>query len=66
MALSEVAAVSRPGWDTVKDIVRNDMESRYRHIRLREMHYLAVNEFHFGRKATFNYSILLINSVFFP
>lgn len=53
MTLSEVAAVSHLGWDTVKEIVKSDLGRRYRHIPLRHVRYLAVDEFHVGRKGRF-------------
>lgn len=53
MTLSEVAAVSHLGWDTVKEIVKSDLAWRYRRIPLRQVHYLAVDEFHVGRKGRF-------------
>jgi transposase len=53
MTLSEVAAVTHLGWDTVKEIVKNDLFRRYRKISLRDVRYLAVDEFHVGRKGRF-------------
>ncbi len=53
MTLSEVAAVSHLGWDTVKEIVKSDLRKRYRRILLRQVRYLAVDEFHVGRKGRF-------------
>lgn len=53
MTLSEVAVLSHLGWDTVKDIVKSDLGKRYRRIPLREVRYLAVDEFHVGRKGRF-------------
>ena len=42
MTLSEVAAVSHLGWDTVKEIVKSDLGRRYRRIPLRQVRHLAV------------------------
>ena len=53
MTLREVAAVSHLGWDTVKEIVKSDLGRRYRRIPLRHVRYLAVDEFHVGRKGRF-------------
>ena len=53
MTLSEVAAVSHLGWDTVKEIVKSDLGRRYRRIPLRHVRSLAVEEFHVGRKGCF-------------
>lgn len=53
MTLSEVAAMSHLGWDTAKDIVKSDLGRRYARIPLRHVRYLAVDEFHVGRKGRF-------------
>ncbi|CAN5661848.1 hypothetical protein BH20VER1_BH20VER1_15820 [soil metagenome] len=53
MTLSEVAAASHLGWDTVKEIVKSDLGRRYRHIPLRQVRYLAIDEFHVGKKGRF-------------
>ncbi|CAN5823012.1 hypothetical protein BH18ACI4_BH18ACI4_26770 [soil metagenome] len=51
MTLSEVAAVSHLGWDTVKEIVKSELGRRYRHIPLRQVRYLAVMNSTLGAKA---------------
>jgi transposase len=53
MTLSELAAVSHLGWDTVKEIVKSDLGRRFAHIPLRQVRYLAIDEFHLGRKGRF-------------
>lgn len=53
MTLAEVAAVSGLGWDSVKEIVKSDLGKRYAHIPLKGVRYLAVDEFHVGRKGKF-------------
>jgi len=53
MTLREVAAVSHLGWDSVKEIVKSDLGRRYRRIPLRHVRYLAIDEFHVGRKGRF-------------
>jgi transposase len=53
MTLQEVAAVTHLSWDTVKHIVQSDLARRYRHIPLKQVRYLAVDEFHVGRKGKF-------------
>ncbi len=53
MTLREVAAMSHLGWDTVKEIVKSDLGRRDRRIPLRQVRYLAVDEFHLGRKGRF-------------
>lgn len=53
MTLAEVAAVSGLGWDRVKGIVKSDLGKRYARIPLKGVKYLAVDEFHVGRKGRF-------------
>jgi len=53
MTLAEVAAVSGLGWDSVKEIVKSDLGKRYAHIPLKGVRYLAVDEFHVGKKGKF-------------
>jgi transposase len=53
MTLSETAALSHLGWDTVKEIVKSDLGRRYAKIPLRQVRYLAIDEFHVGRKGRF-------------
>ena len=53
MTLSEVAAVSHLHWASVKEIVKSDLFKRYKKIPLRHVRYLAVDEFHVGRKGKF-------------
>jgi transposase len=53
MTLSEVGAVSHLHWASVKEIVKSDLGRRYQKISLRGVRYLAVDEFHVGRKGQF-------------
>jgi transposase len=62
MTLSEVAAVSHLGWDTVKEIVKSDLGRRYARIPLRQVRYLAVDEFHVGAKGRFMTVVLDLES----
>ncbi len=62
MTLREVAAVSYLGWDTVKGIVKSDLGRRYGRIPLRAVRYLAVDEFHMGRKGRFMTVVLDLES----
>jgi transposase len=62
MTLSELAAVSHLGWDTVKEIVKSDLGRRFAHIPLRQVRYLAVDEFHLGRKGRFMTVVLDLES----
>jgi transposase len=53
MTLQEVAAVTHLSWDSVKTIVQSDLARRYRRICLKGVRYLAVDEFHVGKKGKF-------------
>lgn len=53
MTLAEVATVSGLGWESVKEIVKSDLGKRYARIPLKGVRYLAVDEFHVGRKGKF-------------
>lgn len=53
MTLCDVAAVSSLGWDSIKAIVKSDLGKRYAKIPLRRVRYLAVDEFHVGKKGRF-------------
>lgn len=53
MTLSEVAALAHLGWDTVKEIVKEDLQRRYARIPLREVRRLAIDEIHLGKKLKF-------------
>jgi transposase len=53
MTLAEVAAISGLGWDAVKGIVKGDLGKRYAKVSLKGVSYLAVDEFHVGKKGKF-------------
>ncbi|MBS0660777.1 MAG: ISL3 family transposase [Verrucomicrobia bacterium] len=53
MSLSEVAACTHLGWDTVKEIVKSDLAKRYEHIVLRGVRQIAVDEIYLGRQKKF-------------
>lgn len=53
MTLSEVAMLTHLGWDTVKEILKSDLGKRYRHIALKDVKYLAIDEIHLGSKGRF-------------
>ena len=53
MTLSEVAALAHLGWDTVKEIVKADLQRRDARIPLREVRRLAIDEIHLGKKMKF-------------
>jgi|ERR1035441_8986341 transposase len=53
MTLSEVAALSHLGWDTVKEIVKADLARRYGNVSIKEVKRIAIDEIYVGRKAKF-------------
>jgi transposase len=53
MALSDVAALSHLGWDTVKEIVKADLGARYAHLSLAGVRRLAIDEIYVGKKGRF-------------
>lgn len=53
MTLAEVAMLTHMGWDSVKEIVKSDLGKRYRHIALKEVQYLGIDEIHLGRMNRF-------------
>lgn len=53
MTLAEVATISGLSWGTVKQIVKSDLGRRYARISLKGVRFLAVDEFHVGKKGKF-------------
>lgn len=50
MSLSEVAACTHLGWDTVKNIVKSGLAKRFGHIVLRGVRKFAVDEIYLGKR----------------
>jgi len=53
MTVTDLAAVTGLGWDTVKNIVKNRLEKNYGHPRLRSLKRLSIDEIYFGRHQKF-------------
>lgn len=53
MPLIDVAALTHLGWDTVKEIVKEDLAERYKSVSLKEVKRIAIDEIHIGAKAKF-------------
>lgn len=53
MTLSEVAALTHLGWDTVKSIVKADLANRYGSVSIKEVKRIAIDEIYVGKKAKF-------------
>lgn len=44
MTISDLAAITGLGWDTIKDIVKSRLEKDSGHPRLKEIKYLSIDE----------------------
>ena len=53
MTVSDLAAVSGLGWDTVKTIIKAKLEKDYGHPRLKELKRLSMDEIYLGRSQRF-------------
>lgn len=49
MSIQDVADHLGVGWDVVKGIVKGDLKARYRHIRLKDLKQIAVDEISIGK-----------------
>src|ERR1017187_7160258 len=49
MTISDLAAITGLGWDTVKDIVKTRLEKDHGHPRLKELQRLSIDEIYVGR-----------------
>ena len=54
MTVTDLAAVTGLGWDTVKNIIKNRLEKDYGHPRLRPLKRLSIDEIYFGRHKKFS------------
>jgi transposase len=50
MSLKAVAAFTRLGWDTVKNIVKSDLAKRYEKVSLKGVSSIAIDELYLGKK----------------
>lgn len=53
MTVSDLAAVTGLGWDTVKNIIKAKLEKDYGHPRLKELKRLSIDEIYLGRTQRF-------------
>ena len=53
MTISDLAALTGLGWDTVKDIVKARLEKDHGHPRLKELKRLSIDEIYVGRRKKF-------------
>jgi transposase len=53
MTISDLAAITGLGWDTVKEIVKARLEKEHGHPRLKEIKYLSIDEIYLGREKKF-------------
>ncbi len=53
MTVSDLAAVTGLGWDTVKNIVKAKLEKDFGHPRLKELKRLSIDEIYLGRRQKF-------------
>ena len=53
MTVSDLAAITGLGWDTVKDIVKAKLERRDGHPRLKDLRHLSLDEIYLGRSQKF-------------
>lgn len=53
MTVSDLAAVTGPGWDTVKNIIKAKLEKACGHPCLKELQRLSVDEIYLGRSQKF-------------
>jgi len=53
MTVSDLAAITGLGWDTVKNIIKAKLEKDYGHPRLKELKRLSIDEIYLGRTQRF-------------
>src|ERR1017187_9567911 len=53
MTVTDLAAMTGLGWDTVKNIIKARLEKDYGHPRLRSLKRLSIDEIYFGRHKKF-------------
>jgi len=53
MSLRDVSRLTHLGWDTVKDIVKADLQVRYAEVPLKKVKRIAIDELYLGSKAKY-------------
>ena len=62
MTISDLAAITGLGWDTVKDIVKARLEKDPGHPRLKELKRLSIDEIYVGRRRKFYTLVIDLDS----
>ena len=62
MTVTDLAAVTGLGWDTVKNILKARLERNYGHPRLRGLERLSIDEIYFGRHKKFYTLVINLDS----
>jgi transposase len=62
MTVTDLAAVSGLGWDTVKNIIKARLEKDYGHPRLKGLERLSIDEIYFGRRKKFYTLVINLDS----
>ena len=62
MTISDLAAITGLGWDTVKDIVKARLEKDCGHPRLKELKRLSIDEIYVGRRRKFYTLVIDLDS----
>lgn len=62
MTVSDLAAVTGLGWDTVKNIIKGRLEKDYGHPHLKELQRLSIDEIYLGRRKKFYTLVIDLDS----
>jgi len=62
MTVTDLAAVTGLGWDTVKNIIKGRLEKDYGHPRLRPLQRLSIDEIYLGRRKKFYTLVIDLDS----
>jgi len=62
MTVTDLAAVTGLGWDTVKNLIKARLEKDYGHPRLKELRRLSIDEIHLGRRQKFHTLVIDLDS----
>ena len=62
MTVTDLAAVTGLGWDTVKNIIKARLEKDYGHPRLKELRRLSIDEIYLGRRKKFYTLVIDLDS----
>jgi transposase len=62
MTVSDLAAFTRLGWDTVKNIIKARLEKDFGHPCLKGLQHLSIDEIYVGRKRRFYTLVIDLDS----